>query len=166
MCTPETAVGAVLSESVRLFDHPGFRAVGVDIFFLSNLLEVPHVVNHEMIAVPEGIRHKSSCGCSAVDVPQAVSSPCELPAVRPNIADRKRLTKQKKRNSKRTPMACLPVSADDREGNSRGVREIPSASIGQQYEGSDREHILRHSRMGYICGNDCLHAGSAQAPFC
>ena len=80
MCTPEIAVGAALSKSVRLFDLPRFGAVGVEHIFQSHFSEAPHVVNRAITAVPEGLRHQSSCGGSAVDVPQAVSSPCELPA--------------------------------------------------------------------------------------
>ena len=68
MCTPETAVGAVLFKSVRLFDHPRFRAVGIEQIFQSYLLEVPHVMNHETTAVAKALWHHCVCGCSAVDV--------------------------------------------------------------------------------------------------
>ena len=67
-CTPETAVGAVLSKSIRLFDHPSFRAVGVENIFQSYLSEAPHVVNHGITGVPEALWFYSFCGCSAVDV--------------------------------------------------------------------------------------------------
>ena len=51
--TPETAVGAVLCKSVRLFDHPSFRAVGIENIFQSYLSEAPHVVDQGITAVPE-----------------------------------------------------------------------------------------------------------------
>ena len=53
-CTPGIAVGAVVSNSIRLFDHPSFRAVGVENLFQSYLSEAPHVVDHGITAVSEG----------------------------------------------------------------------------------------------------------------